>query len=147
MAMAVVIGGLCLLPLPETSAFQQQTSVIIWDERRPLTWADFRGTPDDSSGAAALVITSFTQAAWECAGQGRGKLDGGMLASMDSSRSWVKPRARGNAEVLNHEQGHFHITEIFPRRTRTFLRGIECARPSDVITRELNQGFQALQTE
>jgi hypothetical protein len=145
-AMAVA-GVLLLIGTPGTSAFQQQNN-ITWDERRPLAWGDFRGSPDPNNGAVAFVFTGFSETSIQCPAEGgRARMEG-MLGIMETAKSWAKAPARGNAEILTHEQGHFNITEHFARRIRTMIRSTECTgRAPDVVAREIEQNFDRLQTE
>jgi hypothetical protein len=149
-AVMAALGVVLVVATPDTSALQQQqqSNVILWDERRPLMWEDFRGTPDPNNGAVALVFTGFTATSFECPREGRARIAEGMLANMEPAKSWVKPPARGNAEVLAHEQGHFNITEYFARRIRTMIRATDCTgRAFDVVANEIGQKFNQLHGE
>jgi hypothetical protein len=146
-AAALAIG--LLIAAPAASSLQQSAG-IIWDERRPLVWDDFRATPDPNIDAVALVFTGFTATSFSCARDGgRARLsEGGMLANMEPAKSWAKPAARGNAEILAHEQGHFNITEYFARRVRTMIRGTDCTgRPFETVAGEVRQKFTQLYNE
>jgi hypothetical protein len=144
---AAAVSLIVLIGAPGTSALQQAAN-IVWDERRPLVWDDFRASPDPNNGAVALVFTTYTPASLSCPREGRAVLNEGMLALMEPGKSWVKPVVRGNAEVLAHEQGHFNITEIYGRRVRSMIRGVDCTgRPFDAVVNEIGQKFNALQTE
>jgi hypothetical protein len=144
------LGMGVLVAAPSTSAQQQPSAIILWDERRPLAWDDFRATPDPNNGAVALVFTGFTATSFSCLREGgRARLsDGGMLANMEPAKSWVKPVVRGNAEVLAHEQGHFNITEYFARRIRMMIRATDCTgRSFDAVANEIGQKFNQLHGE
>lgn len=146
-AVAAIVCAFVLAGVPSTSALQQQTS-ILWDERRPLVWDDFRATPDPNNGAVALVYTGFTATSLSCPREGRAVLSEGMLANMEPVRSWVKPVVRGNAEVLAHEQGHFNITEHFARRIRAMIRGTDCTgRSVDIVFNEIAQKYNTMNSE
>jgi hypothetical protein len=141
------VSAFVLVGTASISALQQQTN-ILWDERRPLVWDDFRAAPDSNHGAVALVYTGFTATSFACPREGRARIEEGMLANMEPAKSWAKPIVRGNAEVLVHEQGHFNITEYFARRIRTMVRGTDCTgRAFDIVANEIGQKFNALHNE
>lgn len=97
---------------------QQTGDGIAWDEQRPLTWDDFQGPvdPEAAPTAAALTAASLSLGYELEVTRGRGcefeitKIE--TSAEFHPQHSWVRDRARTEA-VLEHEQGHFDLTEIF----------------------------------
>ena len=94
-------------------------SEIDWDSERPLTWDDFRGSVP--RGADELrVATTASSIAWSYAYEIEWspsncafsvvRLDS--VAQFHTDRSWVRPGHR-TAEILEHEQGHFDVAQIF----------------------------------
>lgn len=110
-----------------------------WSSERRLTWADFQGKPDITSGAAALsaYVTSYDT---ECAG--------GMFVPRVVSRflpkmSWVKSvhlTNRGSDAILKHEQIHFDLSEVQARRARQHLRALPS--PCSLSEQEFDRIFK-----
>jgi hypothetical protein len=95
------------------SAFQNETNIVSWNENRPLTWNDFKGKPEPRFAAATTsydILKSVT------------KLDKNtaqveLEAVFFKNSSWKKVKWI-NEEVLQHEQKHFDIAELFARKLR-----------------------------
>lgn len=81
---------------------------IHWSGKR-LTWADYKGEPDKSSGAAAITSTVI--------GMEYNVRNNQMTFTIDckfsKKQSWGRFK---NDYILSHEQGHFDIAEIFARK-------------------------------
>jgi predicted secreted Zn-dependent protease len=60
------------------------------------------------------------------------------------SRSWVKPRVLStpaeSARILQHEQTHFNLTEVYARRMRRFFR--ELYNPCGLIDERLKESVE-----
>ena len=99
-------------------------NVIIWNEKRPLSWEDYQGKADSLIPHSAMTANSVFA---DC----KAKLiltktkvkfqitDIQVHAYMIKSMSWVKQELvnqQGSERILKHEQGHFDITEIFVRK-------------------------------
>ncbi len=86
----------------------QQSPSIPWSEARKLSWSDFKARPDAASANAAMTNSiiniefNFDDTS----------LDYTISCRFDKNRSWVKVRT---VSVLEHEQGHFDIAEIYAR--------------------------------
>jgi hypothetical protein len=95
-----------LLPL----TFPANTEEIKWTERRQLAFSDFNGQMPASTPWAALTSSYvyFTYAPRMVNYQRFS-----VYASFRKKESWMKVK---NEEVLNHEQLHFDITEVFARK-------------------------------
>jgi hypothetical protein len=89
-----------------------EKEVILWRLDRPLTWDDFKGTPEKRFAAAStsydilkevnknsveIKAVFFTQSSWK-------------------KKSWI------NDEVLAHEQKHFDIVELYARKLRKQIK-------------------------
>lgn len=92
--------------------FKAQT--FAWQKDRPLTYADFQGKVPSRRGMEAAVTASGIQSS---AGFQGNKVSLSVGSSFDPAKSWMAPEAR-TPYILNHEQRHFDITEIFTRRMR-----------------------------
>ena len=120
-----------------------------WGER-PLSWADFRGTPPtkikDHTVAQASSIILLNSVSHGTEGT-RAEIK----VVFNPESSWVLPGYR-NPIVLNHEQRHFDIAEYHARRMRAGLRShqhinavfdrisIDCDRMQERYDRETRHG-------
>ncbi|NML20675.1 DUF922 domain-containing Zn-dependent protease [Pseudoflavitalea sp. G-6-1-2] len=102
---------LSLHPVP------QQVSSIPWNESRKLTWTDFLAKPDPVSGNAAMT-NSVINIEFNIDDT---SLDYTISCRFDKNRSWVKVRT---APVLQHEQGHFDIAEIYARKLNKEMKAL-----------------------
>lgn len=85
------------------------TGEIGWSADRPLTWADYKASPDPSSEAAASTAT-FLGFDYQYR---NGELSYLITCTFSPDRSWGRHKT---AYILAHEQGHFDIAEIFARK-------------------------------
>jgi hypothetical protein len=87
---------------------------IYWQQSRKLTWDDFRGRPERSGETVALTSSGIGMVF-------RSGADGVAHAKVTCTffckNSWVKDIGR-NDTVLQHEQLHFDITELYARKLR-----------------------------
>lgn len=85
-----------------------------WNEHGKLSWSDFRGPVEaisDESAAATHCGIGFKT----CTVQGKPKVI--VYNTFYTNRSWVKNDAKIQS-VLDHEQGHFDLCEIYTRKLR-----------------------------
>ena len=133
---------------------------IAWEAERPLRWSDFRGSvprnTDEANVAATAASLGWTYA-YEFERSGGGCIyritNVQAAATFHSENSWVKPGFE-TAEVLEHEQGHFDITEIYRRtfetRTRELVgttgacQGRTSKRASTRIAREISARIEPI---
>lgn len=90
-----------------------EDDVIVWSKDRKLNWNDYKGKPQKRFAAASTVYSL-----------GRKVLndkDGAIVARIQayfySNDSWKKDDWISES-VLNHEQRHFDIVELFCRKMR-----------------------------
>lgn len=91
---------------------------IVWSPDRPLGRSDFRGSPPPGSELSALSSWTIEVAGLRCGPDGT--LHGRARAVFLPDRSWV--RARPSDALLEHEQGHFDLAEVFARELDERLR-------------------------
>lgn len=90
-----------------------KAQVIKWDANRPLTWADFKARPHDGSGSVTYWGTRYT---YKC-----DVFDCDYIITFDianefyTDASWVWWNQQ-NDYLLNHEQLHFDINELYTRK-------------------------------
>lgn len=94
----------------------QQVSRIPWKENRKLTWDDFKGKPDEKSSFKAKTESSLDI---QISAKGS-EATISMETTFDMSRSWVKEK---RDVLLQHEQTHFDIAELWSRKFKQRLKG------------------------
>ena len=114
-AVAVPAGG---SPPPADS------SGVAWSAR-PLAWSDYRGAPDYSTDASATTVCEIAYEE-ECDGDA---FQFTVVSLFRRDRSWVRPTlfetpARA-ARLLDHEQGHFDLSEVLARSLRQRLTSLK----------------------
>lgn len=128
------------LPVPSTVT---QTSlsteaVIPWSPDRKLCWDDFRGQPraHGFTGAATHARIKVTPRANSYTGRVKVQVK----ALFECHKSWALEKAKDSDYLLNHEQRHFDIAELFAQKLRRELAGIRItARNYPRVKREVIQ--------
>lgn len=96
--------------------FQQEDSLIFWSTRRKVTWIDFKGKPNYNEIFAATTYSGIRLVP-------NSYKDSIILiikAYFEINTSWVKIKD-SSILLLEHEQGHFDITEIGARKIRKII--------------------------
>ncbi len=105
---------------------------IAWDSSRPLTWTDFRARPHAGLFKAAETVSTVTYLIG-CLGQ---ETRFTVLTTFSTMESWVRPDVRADPAasdaMLQHEQTHFDITELFGRELRRALDAADGLCPHDL---------------
>jgi len=140
-----------------------------WEKAHPLTWNDFRGIPNPLSPSGAFIkmhLGYHVSHDWEIV-QGSchywlTKVEG--ISYMSKIGSFVKEGSR-NDVILNHEQGHFDLTQTFAKRVteraelalldKKFLCpnndswqiSNEVNQKMDTIIHQVNSGIQPMQDD
>ncbi|MFH1609338.1 MAG: hypothetical protein ABID40_01745 [Candidatus Bipolaricaulota bacterium] len=106
-----------------------------WSADRPLTWDDFQGDPpegaEDEDEAAKIAMWlgySFKTKTWFDKESGKWKAHLTSVTTnntMDRSQSWVVPGKKTPA-LLNHEQKHFDLNEVYRRLLDAALQKLVC---------------------
>jgi hypothetical protein len=118
--------GLLLIGIQVASA--NPAPAISWQADRPLTWADFQG-PVPRTARKERVAATAASLSWSYEYEVQWSpgdctyeithIDTSAL--FDPGSSWVRPGHRTDA-VLQHEQGHFDIAQIFEQKLRVRSR-------------------------
>jgi len=95
---------------------RQESDTLVWNEKRPLHWNDFRGEPEKRFAVASTTYDIKKSAAQINSHSAFVKIE----AIFYCKRSWKKERWISN-EVLMHEQKHFDIVEIYARKFRRMI--------------------------
>lgn len=112
--------GMPTLHTPASKATSDNTpksnnTYITWNSNRKLTWDDFQKEADVSDPLHAMTSTNISVQA-HCEGNMM-KFD--VKCQFALSESWTKNKT--SESLLQHEQLHFDITEIYARQLRQKL--------------------------
>ena len=93
-------------------------NILMWDESALLTWQDFLGKPDPMAKGDAASKVSIRATPFK-----RGKqLYYDVNTVFHRSESWCKVPS---AELLEHEQIHFDIAELYARKARKKISSLK----------------------
>ena len=106
---------------------QTETEKIKWQENRPLTWEDFKASPDRSSSFSANTNSGISYSWNYSTSSGKPILTYEVFANFYPGKSWVK-KIQNEAYLLAHEQLHFDISELHARKLRQALHNYEIGR-------------------
>ena len=124
-----------------------------WNETKRLTWADFQGQPDANSDAVALTASGITFG--YSYRQQRGSREivsftADVNAYFYPKLSWYH-KDRANDYILQHEQLHFDLTELYVRKFRMAVQEIEITKniKSDLkkLQKGINEALSAAQNQ
>ncbi len=87
----------------------KEEDFIKWNEGRKLTWDDFKAPPQNIGNTAAITTTHLVFSY----SISNGKISYIIDCRFEKNKSWGLLK---NDWVLQHEQGHFDIAEIFARK-------------------------------
>jgi hypothetical protein len=104
--------------LTAMAAYGQSPRILRWKQHPALSWADFKGRPRRNAGEPSAVTDTGFRVQLECR---EGVLDIRVEAEFYPNSSWVKPLRKSPA-LLQHEQGHFDLTELYARKMRKAIR-------------------------
>lgn len=113
---------------------------LVWNASQPLTWDDFKASPDANSEMLAMTKSRISFK-WSCTEQGEFSVD--VLARFDRGESWRRKEATD--ALLKHEQWHFNITELYARKLRKLMAEIE--EPCSLSAEELKARAGAVQQD
>jgi len=116
---------------------------IAWSEDVKLTWDDFKGRPDMRSPFVAMTNSGIVFSYQVASENGNLSLTTSVEAQFHPEMSWHKPE-KVNNHVLQHEQGHFNITEIHARKLRKAFAEYKVTRNYE---RELKAIFTRINRE
>jgi hypothetical protein len=95
-----------------------------WSKDRKLIWSDFRGIiPKFASDVTAATISCEIGFETSSVSSDNDDLKIHVYNKFSKNESWSR-REDQNAEVLNHEQGHFDLCELFTRKLRERLSNL-----------------------
>lgn len=98
---------------PNTGNF---SSAIIWNDSIKLTWNDFKAKPIPNAAEAAMTASSMEFSY----NTKNSKIFWQVKVKFFPLLSWTNPKKQSDY-ILNHEQLHFNITELYARLLRKRL--------------------------
>lgn len=136
---------------------QTNKADLIWTPETKLTWSDFRGAPSPTVDQTAQSSIKFGFYVKTIRGE-KGKYIVSFFTIFERYKSWYKRNVK-NEYVLQHEQIHFDIAEVFSRKARReimnskkvnkasvnkIMKGIllEYARYTDLFDAETSYGYK-----
>jgi len=115
-----------------------------WTKQRKLSWDDFKGlVPQDAEAqtAAATYCGIGFEATTPAYGAG---LNVRVYNTFYIGHSWVKAEEM-NDDILAHEQGHFDLCELYTRKLRERMTGVDVNY--DAFKETLSAIYEQLQQE
>jgi hypothetical protein len=99
-------------------SYTNERSEVEWNIERKLTWEDFKGTPPalSETNAAASTNCGFDVSAESNSSK---KLIAVTIKNVFSCyKSWVRTDKKYRLDLLQHEQAHFDLCEVYARQLR-----------------------------
>lgn len=123
--------------------------VLYWDENVLLSWEDFKINFDLDivhHAQSATGIYSF----WECNDNHYEFIVGCVFDRTKSwVKYWVKFDRKNTSQLLNHEQTHFDLTEVYARKIRYALSTVPdpCRKSQSEMKAIVNKLLEEFKTE
>lgn len=111
---------------------------IKWNEKRKLTWEDFKA-PAQKIGNTAAMTTTHLGFSYNVK---NGDVTYLIECRFEKNRSWGLVK---NDWILKHEQGHFDIAEIFARKLHKEIKAYQFNRVS--FQNDLNNIYKNIVAE
>lgn len=113
---------------------------ILWSSNRPLTWADFKGPIKKSNKMQAAMIATGISMELES-----NETNDSLLVSVKAyayKRDSWKDKSATSDYLLNHEQMHFNITELYARMLRKEISNLNLFGKK--LTSEINKQYKII---
>lgn len=92
-----------------------------WRADEKLSWSDFKGEPDFEHPYAAITYSGMSYGFSAEIVNGKVWVKYDVKSFFVANKSWVKRWFSRDKELLEHEQLHFDITELYARKFRKRL--------------------------
>jgi len=130
--------------LYKLESLDKYTNEIVWKQGERLSWNDFRGRHRSHSQTVAITHSGIlvnSEFYFE-----ENRVIPKIHAVFDCKHSWVNPDHSTDEELLNHEQKHFDISEIFARKLRKKLsqQQLNTKNYEHTVKRLYNETFESL---
>jgi hypothetical protein len=127
--MRIVVIIFLLLSFVAVNA-QKKDDKIVWSKEQKLTWEDFKGKPKSSSPFEAITNSGILPN-YEYK---NGVIKFAIISRFNPKKSWVKSKDR--LILLDHEQLHFDITELYVRKFKKRLSETKFKSNPDKIKKQ-----------
>lgn len=95
----------------------QSNQLLPWQQDRRLTWSDFQGEPEEEIDFRAMTNWQLSYDFQLSKVKGEINSQFNVYTFFDNQQSWVR-EGSGSQQLLQHEQLHFDIAELFARKLR-----------------------------
>lgn len=121
---------------------QQKNPDLEWQKPGQLYWTDFRAVPERGSFYHAVTAT-YLEETHGCSDEGKFMYD--VKAVFVRNQSWSLEK--WSEQLLQHEQVHFDITEVFARHLRQYFTQLKypCRVPEEEIQRKIAEVYRDLE--
>lgn len=119
-----------VIPSPSTVG-----GLVYWSPGRKLTWDDYRGPIGQNGQDIDAETSAGFNLNWQPRSNPCRSISGNTFECtvkiesftvqtvMDQNKSWVKPNVK-SSYLLDHEQLHFNIVELYARKMRNQMNGL-----------------------
>lgn len=122
---------------------QDEVEKIKWKPNRPLSWEDFKATPDTSNSYSANTNSGISYNWNYSTASGQPILEHEVHTNFYPGKSWVK-EIQDKEYLLAHEQLHYDISELHARKLRQALQHYE---PGRNIRQELKRIYKTIESQ
>ncbi|MCH2490966.1 MAG: DUF922 domain-containing protein [Flavobacteriales bacterium] len=137
---------LILLMLFPFFASENDKMKMRWSETKKLTWNDFKGTPSGSNDYVASTNSGISFSYSYRTRNGETKFDYTVQSNFYPELSWYRPTLVSDY-ILQHEQTHFDISELFARMLRKQLAQLDAAAADKETVDALYQQIELARRE
>ncbi|MCZ6693600.1 MAG: DUF922 domain-containing protein [Bacteroidetes bacterium] len=95
----------------------QSNQLLPWHQDKRLTWPDFQGEPEGDIDFKAMTNWQLSFDFQLSKAKGEINTHFNVYTFFDNQKSWVR-EGNGSEQLLQHEQLHFDIAELFARKLR-----------------------------
>lgn len=122
---------------------QQPGNFLRWEEGKPLRWHHFKGRPEAEDKVHAAVTFAGIDLKADRINL-LGEITFRAHAVFDQQQSWSFPE-RQTPEILQHEQLHFDIAEVYARKLERKLNALRIRKGQKAAAKELQQRYTRAQ--
>jgi hypothetical protein len=121
-------GGTDKEGVKKTTTASITPTTFEWKEHSKLSWEDFRG-PVGNPNDATVAVTHCGMGFKTGSAKDGEKPEITVFNKFYTEKSWVMGDAK-LPEILEHEQGHFDLCELYTRKLRVELEKVDFSKPN-----------------
>ena len=118
---------------------------VVWDVDRKLTWEDFKATPPSISETNASASTNCGFDVSAQSNSNRQLIAVTIKNIFYGNKSWVRMDKSDLTKLLEHEQAHFDLCEVYARRLRKRVEDSNYKLNIDTAILEVFEAFKQRQ--